>query len=118
MWTEDVISIRIIDDGRGFPTHLIGRIGDPFVRRRRTETDRKARPEYEGMGLGLFIAKTLLERSGAELRFANGSDPYQTLSQRRDRRGAIVEVVWPREKIDAHEGENAVPIGLNQPIRV
>jgi two-component system sensor histidine kinase RegB len=51
MWTDDVISVRIIDDGRGFPTHLIGRIGDPFMRRRRTAGDR-ARPEYEGMGLG------------------------------------------------------------------
>jgi two-component system sensor histidine kinase RegB len=118
MWTEDVISVRIIDDGKGFPPHLIGRIGDPFVRLRRTETDRKARPEYEGMGLGLFIAKTLLERSGAELSFANGADPYQTLYKQKGRRGAIVEVVWPREKIDAQEGENAVPIGLNQRIQI
>jgi two-component system, sensor histidine kinase RegB len=35
-----------------------------------------AAPGYEGMGLGLFIAKTLLERSGAELSFANASDPF------------------------------------------
>ncbi|MFD3188924.1 sensor histidine kinase RegB [Sedimentitalea sp. HM32M-2] len=117
-WTDDVISIRILDDGRGFPPQMIGRIGDPFVRRRRTESDRKERPEYEGMGLGLFIAKTLLERSGAELSFANGSDPYYSEMQIKDRRGAIVEVVWPRRKIDALSGENAVPIGLNQPIEI
>jgi len=117
IWTEDRITVRILDDGHGFPPHLIGRIGDPFVRRRRTETDRKARPEYEGMGLGLFIAKTLLERSGAELAFVNGTDPYQTVSDQKDRRGAIVEVVWPRSKIDAQVGENAVPIGHNQPIK-
>ncbi|MBJ6372000.1 sensor histidine kinase RegB [Sedimentitalea arenosa] len=117
-WTDNEIAIRIMDDGRGYPPQMIGRIGDPFVRRRRTETDRKARPEYEGMGLGLFIAKTLLERSGAELSFANGSDPYQPDKLKTERRGAIVEVVWPRPKIDAQLGENAVPIGLNQPIRV
>jgi len=75
-WTADTISIRIVDDGTGFPPHLIGRIGDPFVGRRKTPTEGQDRPGYEGMGLGLFIAKTLLERSGAELSFANGSDPY------------------------------------------
>ncbi len=117
-WTEDVISVRILDDGRGYPPQMIGRIGDPFMRRRRTESDRKARPEYEGMGLGLFIAKTLLERSGAELSFANGSDPYQRSRRDGTRRGAIVEVVWPRRKIDAQLGENPVPIGLNQPIEI
>ena len=51
------------DDGRGYPADLIGRIGDPFVRRRAGPPGE--RPGYEGMGLGLFIAKTLLERSGA-----------------------------------------------------
>jgi len=120
MWTEDAISIRILDDGRGYPSHLIGRIGDPFVRRRRTESERKARPEYEGMGLGLFIAKTLLERSGASLTFANGSTQNQSAGThaQSDRRGAIVEVIWPREKIDAQFGENAVPLGANRPIEI
>jgi two-component system sensor histidine kinase RegB len=95
-WTEKTVSIRILDDGPGYPTNMLGRIGDPFVRNRKTERDRKARPEYEGMGLGLFIAKTLLQRSGAELSFANGADRANGSSQRR---GAIVEVVWPREAI-------------------
>lgn len=118
IWTDDVISVRILDDGRGYPAHVIGRLGDPFVRKRRSESDRKQRPEYEGMGLGLFIAKTLLERSGAELSFANGSDPYQRITTDRERRGAIVEVVWPRARIDAHYAENAVPLGSNRPIEV
>ncbi|MGB7318027.1 MAG: ActS/PrrB/RegB family redox-sensitive histidine kinase [Planktotalea sp.] len=98
-WSEDTIAIRIVDDGDGFPPHLIGRIGDPFVRRRKSEKERSARPEYEGMGLGLFIAKTLLERSGAELSFANGSSQYS--GENHPKRGAIVEVVWPRKNIDA-----------------
>jgi len=120
MWTQDSISIRILDDGRGYPPHLIGRIGDPFVRRRRTESERKARPEYEGMGLGLFIAKTLLERSGASLSFANGSAQSLSADNRTqsDRRGAIVEVIWPRATIDAQLGENAVPMGVNRPIEI
>ena len=46
------------------------------------------------MGLGLFIAKTLLERSGAELSFANGTDPFLPPENRPDRSGAVVEAVW------------------------
>lgn len=116
-WTPDLITINIMDDGRGYPAQMLGRIGDPFVRRRRAESDQRARPEYEGMGLGLFIAKTLLERSGAELEFANGSDPYQHLSDHRDRKGAIVSVSWPRKLIDAQKGDTPVPSGVNQHIQ-
>ncbi|MBP0484293.1 sensor histidine kinase RegB [Sagittula salina] len=113
MWTDDIISIRILDDGRGYPPHLIGRLGDPFMRRRRSDADRRARPEYEGMGLGLFIAKTLLERSGAELSFANGSDPYAPHPTPGTPCGAIVEVVWPRAQIVAPSGPGT-RLGENQ----
>ncbi|SHE31729.1 two-component system, sensor histidine kinase RegB [Ruegeria intermedia] len=117
-WTPDRITVSIMDDGRGYPAQIIGRIGDPFMRRKRAETDLRTRPEYEGMGLGLFIAKTLLERSGAELTFANGSDPYQDLTDDPERRGAIVLVSWPRKLIDAQSGESPVPSGANKPFRV
>ena len=96
MWTKDEISVRILDDGDGFPPHLIGRIGDPFMKRRRSGSDRRKRPGYEGMGLGLFIAKTLLERSGANLRFTNGSAPLPGLILPKERRGAIVGLRAPR----------------------
>ncbi len=116
-WNQSVVSLRIIDDGRGFPPQLLGRIGDPFVRRRKTNVERQQRPEYEGMGLGLFIAKTLLERSGAELTFSNGGDPYRADGDA-PHVGAIVEVVWERQKIDARSGENAIPQNRrNEPIR-
>lgn len=116
-WSEDSISVRIVDDGPGFPPQLIGRIGDPFVRTRKSAADRSKRPEYEGMGLGLFIAKTLLERSGAELSFANGSDHYKQKKSTVERRGAIVMVVWPRGSIDAHSHENiGLLAGPNPPI--
>lgn len=91
-WDEKSITIRIADDGPGFPQSVIGRIGDPFMRRRANETSKAdARPGYEGMGLGLFIAKTLLERSGAKLTFSNGGVEMS---------GAIVIVEWPREAIE------------------
>lgn len=117
-WTDEFISLRIIDDGRGFPSHLLGRIGDPFVGRRKARDDRQQRPEYEGMGLGLFIAKTLLERSGAELSFDNGNDPFGSGNSRELGVGAIVEVIWDRSNIDAKVGPNSIPIGKNPPIAV
>ena len=116
VWTASAIEIRIIDDGAGFPPHLLGRIGEPFVRNRRGAEDRSKRPEYEGMGLGLFIAKTLLERSGAELTFDNGSDPLVSRSQPGTRSGAIVEVVWPRELISPSEEQQSRGLGENRPI--
>ena len=97
-WSANRLALRIMDDGPGFPAHLLGRIGDPFLRRRPTEPSQD-RPEYDGMGLGLFIAKTLLERTGAEITFANGSDPFLAESERPERGGAIVEVIWPLARI-------------------
>lgn len=109
-WTAQHIAVRIADDGEGYAPQVLGRIGDPFVRSRRSEDGNEERPEYEGMGLGLFIAKTLLERSGATLMFANGSDPFVDSEKRPLRSGAIVEVIWPMKRIlapsDLATGEN------------
>ncbi|MFK7874973.1 MAG: sensor histidine kinase RegB [Paracoccaceae bacterium] len=117
-WDLQEISIRISDNGPGFPTHIIGRIGDPFMRqaRRSANAETKSRPEYEGMGLGLFIAKTLLERTGAELIFANGRDASEEISKRTNDLGAIVEVNWPRIVIDAKEHRSSVRSALNPKI--
>ena len=117
-WDDEAISVRIMDDGQGYPPSMMGRIGDPFMRLRRSEPNRTQRPGYEGMGLGLFIAKTLLERSGAELSFANGSDPYLASSEQPEKCGAIVEVIWPRGKIDIRDGGNTMPMGQNQQIEI
>ena len=113
-WSDTQVFVRIADDGHGFPQSVIGRIGDPFVRRRRGSLDGLRRPGYEGMGLGLFIAKTLLERSGAQLSFANGP--------RRRRRaegivaGAIVTVTWPMRVLVRGQSGAYPPLGKNQPI--
>ena len=63
------------------------------------------------MGLGLFIAKTLLERSGAELSFANGREEP---SAQGVGVGAVVEVKWLRRQIDAVAGDRPVTKGANQ----
>ncbi|MFA5581680.1 MAG: ActS/PrrB/RegB family redox-sensitive histidine kinase [Paracoccaceae bacterium] len=110
-WTDATIVIRIIDDGAGFSQNALARIGEPFMRGRRND---QPRPEYEGMGLGLFIAKTLLERSGAELSFANGSDPHDPARHSSPRSGAIAEVVWPRHVIE--DPDISAALGENKPI--
>jgi two-component system sensor histidine kinase RegB len=113
-WTQDRITVQISDDGRGFPLSVLGRIGDPYVRRRRLSEDVAKRPGYEGMGLGLFIAKTLLERSGATLTFANRRRHGHASWKGQATGGAIVDIVWPRDALQ-HGGEwNSAPLGENQ----
>ncbi len=111
-WTASTISLRISDDGPGYPQSVLNRIGEPFVGRRKTTEDRTPRPGYEGMGLGLFIAKTLLERSNATLQFANGGSTEIFGIQR----GAIVSVEWPRNMIEADTETSRGALGQNTPI--
>ncbi|MFG6079716.1 ActS/PrrB/RegB family redox-sensitive histidine kinase [Paracoccus litorisediminis] len=87
------IRLRIADDGPGFPLAILPRLGSPFLTTRPRSEDGRS---YEGMGLGLFIAKTLLERSGAAVRFGNRQ------------RGAQVTVTWPREVIEAKNDRGAL----------
>lgn len=95
-WGIRKIRIIVQDDGPGYPTDLLGRIGEPFVAKAGfTEKVPFERPEYQGMGLGLFISKTLLERSGAELSFIN-IDANETLAS-----GALISVVWDRALLEA-----------------
>lgn len=119
-WTDRRIIVRIVDDGDGFPSHVLGRIGDPFVSSRR-DGGSGSQPGYEGMGLGLFIAKTLLERTGAELSFTNGSDlliegKAGSASATDFRPGAIVEVSWPRSGLAQDDTTGRGPLGENLPI--
>ena len=115
-WSDALINITISDDGRGFPQSIIGRIGDPYVRRRRFSEDGARRPGYEGMGLGLFIAKTLLERSGATLSFSNSRRPGHASWTGHPTGGAIVEVSWPSNALLLRGQANNAPLGANQPI--
>jgi two-component system, sensor histidine kinase RegB len=91
-WSNDEVRILIADDGTGFPPNVLEQLGEPFVTTRPAQS---AGPdpadEHIGMGLGFFIAKTLLERSGARLELANRLPPEG---------GAAVTVVWPRAKFE------------------
>ena len=116
-WGDGLIRIRITDDGQGFPQDLLGRLGDPFLSRRARSQGRE-RPGYEGMGLGLFIAKTLLERSGARVTFSNASDPFLVAEDKAEKSGAVVEVIWPHGSLGLLEDEASGPLGENQPIAI
>ena len=101
-WSAEEVAVRISDDGPGYPPDALPRLGDPFVRKRPEGTAIGAnRRAYEGMGLGLFIAKTLLERSGAELAFANGRDG-----------GAVAHAAWRRADIAV--AADRAPLGENR----
>jgi two-component system, sensor histidine kinase RegB len=106
-WSATEIRVAIGDDGPGFPPELIGRVGEPFLRARAQPAPlAKSRPGYDGMGLGLFIAKTLLERTGAQLAIAQGSAaPAEARlagpPEFSRPPGAVVTVTWPRARIEA-----------------
>lgn len=83
----DHVSVEVRDDGPGFSPAVMSRLGEPYVTSRPGAEG--SRTGHVGMGLGFFIAKTLLERSGARVSFANGP-----------RRGAVVTARWPRSAME------------------
>jgi two-component system sensor histidine kinase RegB len=83
------VTITIEDDGLGYAPDILSRIGEPYMTKRSREDERAG-----GLGLGLFIAKTLLERSGASIRF--GNRPI-------DEPGARIDIEWPRSVMEAHK---------------
>ena len=85
---EDMISIEVRDDGPGFSADILTRLGQPYVTSRPGAEG--SRSGHVGMGLGFFIAKTLLERTGSVVAFHNGK-----------RGGAIIAARWPRQAIEA-----------------
>ena len=99
-WDQTHVYVKILDDGHGFEPQILNRIGDPFVRSKKRGKLISDRPIYDGMGLGLFIAKTLLERSGARLDFSNGMD-------KDDLGGAVVLVSWPNKRLVV---DNPIPV--------
>ena len=77
------IAMTVSDDGPGFSSGLLGRLGEPYLSLRDQE--------HEHLGLGIFIAQTLLERTGAEVTFVNGLDGALE--------GAAVTILWPRSAL-------------------
>ena len=83
-WDKAAVTVEIADDGPGFPLHLLGRIGEPYISTRAGAADH--------MGLGIFIAQSLLERSGARLVFDNLPEG-----------GAHVAILWNRANLEMVE---------------
>ena len=72
------------DDGSGYPRDIISKIGEPYLKSNITKEKSK-----EGLGLGLFIGKTLLEKNFASVNFGNS----QTRS------GAEVNIKWRNKEL-------------------
>jgi two-component system sensor histidine kinase RegB len=85
-WTDEMVTITVMDDGPGFADEIIDHIGEPYVTTRRT-AEEGTEESAGGLGLGFFIAKTLIERTGGELELSNRSPPQS---------GAIIRIRWPR----------------------
>ena len=76
-WDADTIRISVFDDGKGFPSSVLSRLGSPYNSTRR---------HVDGhMGLGLFIAITMIEALGGHIRVTNSKAG-----------GAMVVVAMPR----------------------
>ena len=85
-WDEESVMLRIADDGPGFDVTVLSRLGEPYYS---TGARSRRRGESQHMGLGIFIAQTLLAHHGATLEFSN--DPSG---------GAVVEIRWPRASLE------------------
>ena len=76
---SEITEIIIEDDGNGYPRDILSKIGEPYLKSNYSKDKSK-----EGLGLGLFIGKTLLEKNFASLNFRNS----------KTRSGAEVIVRW------------------------
>jgi len=88
-YDQDKLRLRIADDGPGFHPNVISHLGEPYVTSR---PPGYVSNEEAGMGLGFFIAKIFLERSGATISAENRMPPAT---------GATIQIVWPRVRIES-----------------
>ncbi|HMN88315.1 MAG TPA: ATP-binding protein, partial [Bauldia sp.] len=99
-WSAAEVAITIADDGPGFAPGIIDRLGEPYVTTRPATAGDQPDHEAGGLGLGVFIAKTLLERTGARLTLRNRPAPAT---------GAVVRVAWPRRLMDGEAAAERSP---------
>jgi two-component system, sensor histidine kinase RegB len=97
-WNTESIEIVVSDDGPGIAPDMLKRIGEPYLSRRPVTDETES--EHSGLGLGVFIARTLLERTGAKVSFTNRVFPEH---------GAVVQISWPRNRFES-EKNTAEPI--------
>lgn len=99
-WTERTVSIRVIDDGPGFRPDILQRLGEPYVTSRPSQgADPHQDDKDIGLGLGFFIAKRLIERSGGKILLTNRDQPAQ---------GAEVRIDWERHQFES--GRHITPL--------
>ena len=77
-------SISIEDDGLGFPKDILTKIGDPYIKSLQSNNKSKA-----GLGLGIFIGTTLLEKNKAKLLIRNSET----------RGGAEIKIEWSNKDL-------------------
>lgn len=118
-WNDKSLTLRISDDGPGFSDAILKRLGDPYVTSRsglvQSDADATSGPSVEttrsqgvtggGLGLGFFIAKTLLERSGGRVEIRNRK---QAKGQKKPENthknsGAVVDIYWPRAVLETDQ---------------
>ena len=75
----DLTVVTIEDDGNGYPSDILSKIGEPYLR-----STKALNKEKKGLGLGLFIGKTLLEKNFASVSCYNSET----------RSGAEVVIKW------------------------
>ena len=78
------ICLNIADDGSGFPLDVMQKLGDPYIKSNFVNKNKN------GLGLGVFISKTLLERTSAKVLFKQNSELG----------GAFVSVVWKESDLE------------------
>jgi two-component system sensor histidine kinase RegB len=108
------IEVEILDDGPGFAPEILPRLGEPYVTSRPQSKIRRAladqirastqgrpapattsvAPSQGGMGLGFFIARTLLERSGGKVSVGAGE------GEKGQPKGARVKIRWLRQDLE------------------
>ena len=86
-YNDENIELKIQDNGKGFSNTILNRLGDPYVSSRSSSIQKD--DKGSGLGLGVFISKTLLERLGIKITAYNRPPPET---------GAIVSVLIPTDK--------------------
>jgi two-component system sensor histidine kinase RegB len=104
-WDQTTVQVTIEDDGPGFAPDIFVRLGEPYLT---TKTGRRAKTEEgSGLGLGLFIAKTMLERSGATVEASNLEAPET---------GAGIKIRWARKSFErgrlTESGEGGIKMSV------
>ena len=81
---SDISELIIEDDGPGFSKEILSKIGEPYIKSFKSQDSSKS-----GLGLGIFIGKTLLEKNYANIIFRNSET----------RSGAEINIEWSNKKL-------------------